>query len=270
MLLSFSRETSTGIISNVQLSSIAGGVRSLSGPASEGVMNAISRKKLEMGARALEWSLAHPDPSQGYAEAVSRLENRLKRGEQLASQQRDGILEVRRATARKKDLRRQLKDVHLAHLIRVAQVASEEEPELAEKFAMPGRVTTYGAFRTAARGLAAEAEGRKELLVKHGMSEALLQDLTKLLEEFDEVTERGAQARAAHVGASIELDNVASEVVQIVKLMDTRNRFRFARDGELLSAWRQASNVVGSRRAPPPETQPGPTPPAGGDVSPAA
>ena len=221
-----------------------------------------------MGARALEWSLAHPDGSPGYAAAVTRLQDRLARADQLASRQRDGILEVRRATARKRDLQRQMKEAHIPHLTKVAQVASAEEPELAEKFALPGRITTYSAFRTAARGLAAEAESRKELLVKHGMSEAVLQHLNQLLNEFDGVMELGAQARAGHVGASIELDNVANEVVQVTKVMDGLNRFRFASDGELLAAWESASNVVATRR---PEDRPvSEGDPASSDIRPAA
>jgi hypothetical protein len=240
-------------------------VRSLSGSACEGRMKGKSRRKVEMGMRAVEWSLAHPDGSPGYAAAVSRLQNRLARAEQLASQQRDGILEVRRATARKRELQRQMKEAHIAHIMRVAQVASDEEPELAEKFVLPNRITNYTAFRTAARGLAAEAESRKELLVKHGLSEAVLEHLNQSLNEFDTVTEQGAQARAAHVGASLELDNVANEVVQVVKVMDGLNRFRFARDGELLSAWENASNVVATPRS---ERKPGPGETAGPDGSP--
>jgi hypothetical protein len=231
-------------------------------------MNAKNRSKIEMAVRALEWSRAHPDPSPGYAAAVSRLEDRLARADRLSEQQRNGILEVRRATARKRELQRHMKQAHLAHLAKVAKVASGEEPELAEKFVMPGRVTNYAAFRTAARGFAAEAESRKELLVKHGLSEAVLDDLKKSLDEFDEVTEQGAQGRAAHVGASIELDNVANELVQVVNVMHGLNRFRFARDGELLSAWESMSSVVGPPR--PPKDKGQGTPAAGGEVKPAA
>lgn len=52
----------------------------------------------------------------------------------------------------------------------------------------------------------------------------MLQDLIQLLDEFDLVVEQGTQGRAAHVGASAELDNVAGEVVQIVDVMDGLNR----------------------------------------------
>jgi len=127
-------------------------------------MNAKARRKLEMGAHALDFSRAHPDASPGYTAAVTRLEERLARAEQLASQQRDGLLEVRAATARKLELRRAMRQAHLAHLAQVAKVAAREVPELAQKFVLKPGTSTYLAFRTAARGMAAEAQNQKEVL----------------------------------------------------------------------------------------------------------
>jgi hypothetical protein len=227
-------------------------------------MNAKSRKKIEMGARALDFSQAHPDPSPGYAAALARLEDRLDRAEGLASQQRDGMIQSRSATARKRELRRTMKEAHLGHLASVAKVASEEVPELAQKFVLPKSTNSYKAFRTAARGMEAEAQSRKELLVKHGLSETVLQALTQALDEFDAMVEQGSQGRVSHVGASFELGDVADEVVQVVKVMNGLNRYRFAGDGELLASWEAASNVFPISR--PTEAKP----PASGEVRPAA
>lgn len=41
---------------------------------------------------------------------------------------------------------------------------------------------------------------------------------------------------------------MADEVVQIVNVMDGLNRFRFAKEGELLAAWESASNVLAAPR----------------------
>jgi hypothetical protein len=232
-------------------------------------MNAKARRKLEMGMRALEFSRAHPDPSPGYAAALARLEERLNRAERLAAQQRNGIIQSRTATARKKELRRIMKEAHLSHLASVAKVASDEVPELAQKFVLPQATNSYLAFRTAARGMEAEAQSRKELLVKHGLSETVLQALTQTLDEFDAVVDQGSDARVAHVGASFELDAVADEVVQVVKVMNGLNRFRFARDGELLRSWEAASNVFATPQPADTRPAPGGTPP-GGEVRPAA
>jgi hypothetical protein len=233
-------------------------------------MNAKARRKLEMGARALEFSRAHPDASPGYAAALARLEDRLNRADRLASQQRDGILLSRTATARKRELRRTMKQAHLSHLASVAKVASDEVPELAQKFALTQATNSYLAFRTAARGMEAEAESRKELLVKHGLSETVLQGLTQALDEFDAVVDQGSDGRVAHVGASFELDGVADEVVQVVKVMNGLNRFRFAKDGELLRSWEAASNVIATPQPVDDKPETGGGAPAGGEVRPAA
>ena len=233
-------------------------------------MNAKTRRKLEMGARALDFSRAHPDGSPGYAAALARLEDRLARADHLATQQRDGILEVRTATARKRDLRRTMKQAHLGHLASVAEVASREVPELAQKFVLPRRANTYLAFRTAARGMEAEAESRKELLVKHGLAESVLQGLGQALSEFDAVVEQGSQGRLAHVGASAELDTVADEVVQVVKVMDGLNRFRFANDPESLAGWESSSNAFGPLRPGAAKTTSQESPTTSSEIKPAA
>jgi hypothetical protein len=222
-----------------------------------------------MSERVLDWSTAHSDPDPGSQAALTRLQQLVTRVNELAARQRDGILEVRRATARKRTMREEITQIHLSHIISAAELASAEEPELAEKFRVPGRVRNYAAFRTAARGVLSEAESRKELLTKHGLSESVLVALRKVLDEFDVVVEQGAQGRAMHVGASAELENVTGEILRVVKVMDGRNRFRFAQDGELLSAWQSTSSVLAApHRGPETPGSTGETPP--GQSQPAA
>jgi hypothetical protein len=232
-------------------------------------MKGTTRRKIEMGARALEFSRAHPDGSLGYTAALTRLENLLNRAEQVAEQQRLGILHVRAATVRKRDLRRTIKRDHLDHLASVAQVASREVPELAQLFTLPRIANPYLAFRTAARGLAAEAESRKELLVKNGLSDTVLTGLAQALDEFDAAVDQGAEGRAAHVGASAELDTLANEIVQVVNVMGGTNRVHFIGNRDLLASWESVSNVLATPR---PDAKPttGGTPSAGGEVRPAA
>ncbi|HYF38191.1 MAG TPA: hypothetical protein VD930_00790, partial [Gemmatimonadales bacterium] len=115
-------------------------------------MRARTRRKLEMGARVLEFSRQHPDPSPGYAAAAARLEELLRRAAELARQQLDGVTEVHAATARKRELRRLMKLGHLNHVISVARVASVEDPELLQKFDFPDEATSYLSFQAAATG----------------------------------------------------------------------------------------------------------------------
>jgi hypothetical protein len=226
-----------------------------------------------MGQRVLEFSRQHPDPSPGYVAATARLQERLARADQLARQQLDGRSEVHAATARKAELRRMMIRAHLDHLASVAQVAAVEDPDVVQKLDFPADATTYLAFRAAASGMAAEAESRKELLLKHGLSEDVLSGLKTSLDQFETAVEQGAAGRLARVGATAELVTVADEVVQVVKVMNGLVRLKFANQTEVLAAWESASNVVA---APKPEDKPetGGTPPTGGtspgEVRPAA
>ena len=77
------------------------------------------------------------------------------------------------------------------------------------------------------------------------------------------------RGRRAHVGASADLDIVADEIVQVVRVMDALNQVRFADDGELLRAWESAANVVTPKVVTSSEPGAGDVPPAG-EVKPAA
>jgi hypothetical protein len=233
-------------------------------------MTSKTRRKLEMGARALEFSRKHSSPSAGNASSVARLEALLARADRLEAQQREGILLSRIATVRKREIRQSLKQGLLAHFTAVAKTASVEVPELAQKFALPETTQSYRAFRAAARAIEAEILERKELLLKYGLSETGITEYTAALDELDAMVKQSADARSAHVGASFELDDVGDEVVQVVKVMGGLNRHVFARDGELLAAWLSASNVVATPRPSDQKAPPEAKPPVSGDVRPAA
>ena len=235
-------------------------------------MRAKTRRKLEMGQRVLEFCRQHPNLGPALTAAADRLKERLEKAAELASRQLDGRSEVHAATTRKLELRRLMMKAHLDHLAGVAQFAAAEDPDVIQKFAYPADATTYLAFRAAATGMAAEAESRKELLLKHGLSEEILAGLKTSLDQFETALEQGAAGRVARVGATAELNEVAEEVVQEVKVMNGQVRYKFATQPEVLAAWESASNVFA---APRPEDKPvtGSTlrrTPTGGEVKPAA
>jgi hypothetical protein len=231
-------------------------------------MKARTRSRLEMGARALEFSRAHPDDSAGYTAAVAELAEQLARSERLTDQQRQGIAEVRAATERKRDLRRSIRRGQLVHVARAAQRAAKELPELTQKFALAREPIPYLTFRSLARTVSAEAEERRELLVKHGLVDRVLDSLTQSLNQFDQAVGEGAEGRRMHVAAAVELDVAADEVVQIVRVIDGLNRVRFAGDPDLLAAWKSASNVIGPSRSAKPASPEAPS--SEGAVKPAA
>ena len=228
-------------------------------------MNREVSSQLEMGARALEFSRAHPVDSPGYITAVKQLEELLVRANQLAMEQERGIAEVRATTARKRELKRSLRRRQLVHLGRVAKKASRELPELAQKFDLPRIPSRNLAFRAVGRILADEAQQHRELLVKYGLVEQVLDSIKEGLDEFDVVVERGAEGRRVHIGASANLQAVGDEIVQIVKILDGFNRYRFAAEPDLLAAWLAASNIVG-----PPQARIAQQPTQEGNINPAA
>jgi hypothetical protein len=222
-------------------------------------MNRRTQSRLEMGARALEFSRAHPDDSPGYATALKELEEQLARSNQLAEEQEAGTVEVRAASARKRALQRLIRRSQLVHLARVARRATKEVPEVAKRFDLPRLPKRYLPFKNVAHAMLLEAQQQKELLVRHGLVEGVVDGLRQSLDEFDQVVGRGAEGRRLHIGAAANLDVVADEVVQIVRVIDGLNRFRFADQPDLLAAWAAASNVIEPRRtenAPSPEIKP--------------
>ena len=235
-------------------------------------MNAESRRKIEMGNSALKFTGAHPDTDPGAAPAVAKLEQLVARADELAAAQRDGMIHVRAAAARKVELRREMLAVPIAHLAQVGAMAAREDHELGKTFRFKPGASTFLAFRTAARGMASAAEARKETLAKHGLVPSVLEELGRMLDEFDAAVALGSDGRVAHLGATRELKAVAQEIVRTVRVMDGRNRLRFADDGELLGSWLGASRVLRGRRAGTEGGAAAPegTLPAGGEVRPAA
>jgi len=207
-------------------------------------MNRRVSRRLEMGTRALEFSEAHPVDSPGYATAVQQLKEQLARAEQLGKEQERGTTEVHAATARKNELKRSIRWSQLVHLAGVAERAAKEVPELVQKFDLPRVPNRNLGFSTVARTMVEEAQRHKDVLIKHGLVEQILDSLGESLDQFDEVVQHGAEGRRVHIGARANLEVAADEVVQIVKILNGYNRHRFITQPDLLAAWTAARNVV--------------------------
>jgi hypothetical protein len=118
--------------------------------------------------------------------------------------------------------------------------------------------------------MVAEAQTQKELLVKHGLADTVLDSLVQSLDQFDRAITEGTDALRTHVSARAELDVLGDEVVDIVGVMDALNRFRFADDAAILAEWETVSNIIGPAHPAADKPAP-PTPPgSGGEVRPAA
>ena len=106
----------------------------------------------------------------------------------------------------------------------------------------PASNASHEVLLTMARGMLEKATLHKDVLVKRGMSEQLLGDLAGALGEFEQTIEATRASRREHVGASADLEAVAAELAEQVRVLDGLVRYRFGDDAELMGAWASARN----------------------------
>lgn len=241
-------------------------------------MNGDVRRTYEMVGRCVNFSDAQPDPDAGQTVSAERLKVVKAQMQQLAAAQRAGQIDVHIGAVEKRRIRREMLAGPIAHLSEVGVLARRDHPDLVSRFRYKPGGSTYVAVRTAAHSMQAEAETHKDVLAKYGLSEGVLEVFGQLLDQFDAAIKLGTDGRAAHTGATKQLQALALEAGQIVRAMDARNRYRFKNDQHVLGAWVSASTLasrgstVGSAdgSGPTPPAGEGSTPDAGGDVRPAA
>ncbi|MGH7561765.1 MAG: hypothetical protein ACRENB_12195 [Gemmatimonadales bacterium] len=136
----------------------------------------------------------------------------------------------------------------MRYLVAVGTVAAKGRAELAQQFHLPGLSVSHQTFLTAVRGMLEKATAQKELLVSVGMSDSLLEALAKAVSEFEATLEANRTGRRDHVGASTDLQAVATEIVGQVRVLDGLVTYRFGDSSELMGAWKSARNVFGPSR----------------------
>jgi hypothetical protein len=198
---------------------------------------------------------------------VAQFEAIVARMNQVVNDQRDGRIDTRASSARKQVLRRAMLAGPIAHLARVGALAAREVHELGSTFVFRPTAETQLAFQAAARGMYNAAQAHKEVLVKHGLSESVMAQFGKTLDEFDGAVALGGTGRMLHTAATRELNALTKEAGDIVRAMDARNRLRYQDDRQALEQWVSARTVLGLPRE---VKEEGGTPTAGGDVRPAA
>ena len=63
--------------------------------------------------------------------------------------------------------------------------------------------------------------------------------------EFEQTIEATRAGKREHIGASADLEAVAAEIAEQVRVLDGLVRYRFGDNAELMGAWRSARNVLG-------------------------
>jgi hypothetical protein len=226
-------------------------------------MRGDTRRKIEMAARVREFSRANPSTEQPHEDVVSRLEERLARADTLGVQQRTGTGDAQAASARRMQTRLQIEFALLGPLVKVGRSAAKTAPELLGKFKLSQLKSTHKAFLIAARTMLAEATTAQELLLSKGLAAKLLEDLGKALDRFEAESNAINLARRGHIGARVELTEVAANLTDLVNVLDAFNRYRYQEDPEQLAVWNAARSVVAHTARRTPEPPSGPTPTGG-------
>jgi hypothetical protein len=202
------------------------------------------RRKLAMGASVRTFSRAHPSADTSYTLVLDRLDGTIVRIEELAKQQEGGYASKHAAAVRRSDLRRRLQGGLLRHLVTVAEDVGSEASGIGERFRLPRGNTTHSAFRARASEMLDQARANQEILVKHGMSATLLDELDAAIKEFDGSLAETDDGKQSHVAARAEMKALGDEIMRLVGMLDGFNRYRFHRDPELIVAWESAKRIV--------------------------
>lgn len=233
-------------------------------------MNAMLRRRLERAARVRDFIRAHRTDGAGEATALTHLEELIQRAETLAAQQQAGVVATRAATMQRDKLRRALQTKLLKYLGAVGAVAAKEHTELAAQFRLRPNAPNQ-VLLTTARRMLEKATTERDLLVSRGMSATLPDDLAAAVAEFENTLEATRAGKRDHVGASADLQAVAAEIAEQVRLLDGLVRYRFGDNVELMSAWASARDVLGPFRSQvKPEPGTGETPGGAGTGNPDA
>ena len=156
-------------------------------------MRAVTRRVYDLCVRVLNWTAAHPDDEPGFIVLVAQLQALAARMAQVITEQRNGLIDSRAATSRKREQRRKMLAVPIAHLAQIGALAAREQHELGKTFRFKPTAESLVAFQSAARAMFNEAQSHKEVLVKHGLSESVLVEFGKMLDEFDAAVRLGSR-----------------------------------------------------------------------------
>ena len=210
-------------------------------------MNIIVRRKLDMATRVRTFSRAHPSTEPTYTTVLGRLEERLTEAEAIATRQYEARVAARGARNTRKELRRIVHFQLLKYLVVVGKVAAKSRTELATQFRLPDVSANNQAFLTVVKALVAAAEQQRDVLVAAGMAPALLEELQQKLAAFETASEEARARRLSHIGARTDLDKITGTLMDAVRVLDGINRWRFAKDPEVMAEWEAARHLLPSR-----------------------
>ena len=207
------------------------------------------RRKLEMATRVRTFSRAHPSTEPTYTSVLGRLEASLTEAEAIATKQLEARVAARGARKTRKELRRIVHFQLLNYLVIVGKVAAKSRTDLEAQFRLPRAGANNQAFLTSVKALVAAAEQQRDVLVAAGMAPQLLDELKQRLAEFETASEQARAKRLSHIGARSDLEKITGTLMDAVRVLDGINRWRFAKNPDVLVEWEAARHLPPSKPA---------------------
>lgn len=218
-------------------------------------MRTQTRLKLDTGGTVEEFCRLHPLATPAGTAVIERLVGLNDRGGSLAQQHRFGTLGVKSSVIEKANIRRLIR-LDLESLHRLATTAATAQPEIGIRFSLPYATVNHQVFLATARSALAQAQGAVDVLLGYAMPEDLLARIAENLGRYERAVSVKDNSRAAHVGARAELDEVADDIMEVVRHLDALYSLKYRDNPELQAAWKSARNVPWPISAPPASTTP--------------
>lgn len=207
-------------------------------------MDAKKRRKLSMARRVLDFSRANPADDPGYTGVVERLATQVETAEELGEIEREATIDERGAIERRSRLRDRLRTM-IRHVMSVAEIAMKDRQDLVGYFTGPRLRAPNRTFLSDATVLYQRAVEHQELLLGHGLGTSILAEMGTVLESAEAEGARANDGKNGHVKARGMLDDVIVDCMDLVKVLDTFNRARFAAGSGELLAWESARDIYG-------------------------
>ncbi|HET9707947.1 MAG TPA: hypothetical protein VFP39_06565 [Gemmatimonadales bacterium] len=202
-----------------------------------------------MAARVREFIRARSASEPGYPPVLARLDELIARAEVIAGRQHQGVVAAQGAFAHRRNLRDVLHRQLVHYLVALGTYAGKDQADLARQFRLPSSHANNTAFLTAVKALVAAAESQRDLLIKQGMAVASLDEINRLVTDFEAASEVARTARRDHIGARADLDLITAQLMDEVNLLEGITRYRFGNDPEVMVEWKAARRVLGQPRA---------------------
>lgn len=221
-------------------------------------MRRADKKLLAAAKAALAYAHANPPSDPVHRALVDDLGAIIGRAEGLGIDQGEGQSVNRAVRGKLRKLRKVMSSGVIRHVVTVAQLASQDRPDVFGLVRMPRSNGNYQDFSDKVRGLLEAAKEHPDLLSKHGLATTAIGDLESAVGELDRLRNQILASQRGHLGATNDIDTTMSKLAEQLAVLDSAYRYQFANAPERLATWNDVRKVITiARRKDSPTEPPG-------------